>query len=509
MMPNDDYADRDEARARVPWRALLESALRRRGLVLAVFSAGLGLSLLSILLAEPVYRATATLMVTSERARITVSPDPKEGSRVEPVTDQDLNAEVALLRSQALMRTVLEGYRTRLDPPPRTILAAAADGLRGLGQLPARLYRSLHAVGEPDPLEEWVRRTGAATTVVAVRGSNLIEATFEASRPRWAAEFLNTLVDAHVANHAVLHQQAAAQQFLGTQRELLQTRLADADTTLQGFYAREGIDSIPQQGPASARTRQADLETVLADTDRELAEATARAGFLADAIQTHPRGVAADAASGRSSPGQMVQARLVELELERSTLLTEYAPGSIRVRDIDRQLAHAKKLAAAQASSDAATVNPSYLGLSTELTQTGAQQAALAARAEALRGQIAAGRERLAHLDGIASEHERLQQEVASAKEAYLTYLKKEEEARFSAALDDSPILNVAVVQRATAPTVPQASKAGLTLLLGALVSLLAALAVAIVRDQLDPSVKSAAEAGRVAGLPVLLDMPS
>jgi capsular polysaccharide biosynthesis protein len=43
---------------------------------------------------------------------------------------------------------------------------------------------------------------------------------------------------------------------------------------------------------------------------------------------------------------------------------------------------------------------------------------------------------------------------------------------------------------------------------LGAVVSLAAGLGLAFVRDRFDPSVKSAAEAQRLAGLPVLSEIP-
>lgn len=507
MAPHDDL-EGDDLQPTVHWSAVLEAVFRRRRLVLAVFAGGLAITALLAVFDEPVYRASAKLMITPERSRITVSPDPREGVHVEPATDQDLNAEVALLQSPALIHAVLAGYRGRLvEPPPRHVLGAAARALRDLGRLPGRLYRRLHGVVDPDPLDEWVRRTASDTDITAVRGSNLIEATYTSPYPGWTAEFLNRLVDEHVARHAALHQQAAAQEFLGAQRDLLQQRFEQAEAALKAFYAREGIDSVPEQAPV-VRARTAELEAALADTDRELAEATARADFLAQALTSHPKAVAAGG-PGQSSPQQVIQARIVELELQRSQLLTDYAPGSIKVQDVDRQLAHARKLAADQAARDDGTVNPSYLSLSTDLTKTRAEGAALAARQAALHAQLAEARGQIGRLEDVSSEHERLEQEVTSAKEAYLTYLKKEEEARFSAALDESRILNVSVVERAVPPTVPLPTRTGMNLLLGTLISLLAAGTIGYLRDRLDPAVQTATDAARVTGLPVLADIPS
>ncbi|MFN8644721.1 MAG: Wzz/FepE/Etk N-terminal domain-containing protein [Candidatus Binatia bacterium] len=275
MAPHDD-SDGDDLQPTLHWQAVLEAVFRRRRLVLTVLAVGLAITVLLALFDEPVYRASAKLMITPERSHITVSPDPKEGVRAEPATDQDLNAEVALLHSPTLIHDVLERYRDRLvEPPPRNVLAAAGLLLRELGHVPGQIYRRLHGVVDPDPLDEWVRGVEVDTEVTAVRGSNLIEATYTSPHPGWTAELLNRLVDEHVARHAEMHQQATAQEFLGAQRDLLHERLEQAEGALKAFYAREGIDSVPEQGAGGVRLHRRFLDAALADTDRELAEATA------------------------------------------------------------------------------------------------------------------------------------------------------------------------------------------------------------------------------------------
>jgi uncharacterized protein involved in exopolysaccharide biosynthesis len=98
---------------------------------------------------------------------------------------------------------------------------------------------------------------------------------------------------------------------------------------------------------------------------------------------------------------------------------------------------------------------------------------------------------------------------VSTAKQSLGTYLKKEEDARFSNALDESRIVNVTVVDRATVPGMPLQSKRAMTILLGSIVSLAAGIGLAFVRDRLDPSVKGGSEAQRISGLPLLAEIPS
>ena len=90
-----------------------------------------------------------------------------------------------------------------------------------------------------------------------------------------------------------------------------------------------------------------------------------------------------------------------------------------------------------------------------------------------------------------------------------MTYLKKEEEARFSRALDESRIVNLNVAEPAEVPIDPEAAHRMETIFVGILLSLALGLGLAFVREQLDPTVKSSAEAERLTGLPVISEIPS
>ena len=129
------------------------------------------------------------------------------------------------------------------------------------------------------------------------------------------------------------------------------------------------------------------------------------------------------------------------------------------------------------------------------------------ARLDTIHAQITEARQTLGHLDSIAAEQERLEQDVATAKEAFATYYRKQEQARLSSALDASRIVNVAIAQPAQVPVGPAKSYRSLLLALGGVMSLMAGIAVAFVFDQLDPSVRDATDAQGVTGLPVLAEI--
>lgn len=491
---------------RLPIQEIIALLWRRRSLIGIVFAAGLVTVIVLAWLQGPIYRASAKLMVTSARATITVSPDANERPRVDPVTDSDLSSEVAMLNSASMLREVLAPYRDRQQPQPAPSgFARVMSILTYPLSLPSRIYRAIHELPPGSPLDEWVAETSQHLTVTQLGRSSLIEVALENRNPQWAADVVNNLVSRHVERHVQMNQQNSAQQFYESQRTLLTEKLRSAEKELREFYERESIDS-GTKGLTELRTRVSQLETSLADAEVELAESAAEADFLSHAMTTLPKPGAV--ASNLTTGTTLIKNRIVELELQRSQLLTQYAPTSMKVEDLDRQLKEAHRLLDEEKMDAAGPGDPARQKLEANRLQTQARAAALQARTASLRAQLDSSRTELAHMDTIASDQERLEQEVNSAKASLATYLKKEEEARFSNALDESRIVNVTVVDRATPPQTPMQSKRALTILIGAIMSLAAGLLVAFLRDWLDPTVKGGADAQRLSGLPVLAEIP-
>jgi uncharacterized protein involved in exopolysaccharide biosynthesis len=481
---------------------------RRRTLIGVVFGAGLLTVIVMAWLQGPTYRASAKMMVTSARATITVSPDANERPRVDPVTDADLSSEVAMLNSGSMLREVLAPYRERQKEAqqPPSGFARVMDVLTYPLSLPSRIYRAIHELPPSSGLEEWVAETQQHLTVTQLGRSSLIEVAFENRNPQWAADLVNNLVSHHVERHVQMNQQNSAQQFYESQRTLLTETLRTAENKLREFYERESIDSATK-GLTDLRTRVSQLETSLADAEVELAESAAEAEFLNHAMTTLPRG-GGEPVGNLTTGTTLIKNRIVELELQRSQLLTQYAPTSMKIEDLDRQIKEAHRLLDEEKMLATGPGDPARAKLEANRTQSQARAAALQARTASLRTQLDSSRVQLAHMDAISSDQEHLEQDVNNSKASLATYLKKEEEARFSNALDESRIVNVSIVDRATPPQSPMQSKRTLTILIGAIMSLAAGLLLAFLRDWFDPTVKGGADAQRISGLPVLAEIP-
>jgi uncharacterized protein involved in exopolysaccharide biosynthesis len=146
-------------------------------------------------------------------------------------------------------------------------------------------------------------------------------------------------------------------------------------------------------------------------------------------------------------------------------------------------------------------VNPTWQALNADLTKTRADAASYKAALTTEAGQVAALRAQLTTMTSDGVTIETLQRQVDSDKEAYLSYVRKGEEARAAEALNQSRILNVSVVQTPTKPIEPVSPRIMLNLITGLLFALILAAAAAYWSEENDPRICSTASIFKDTGL--------
>jgi hypothetical protein len=97
------------------------------------------------------------------------------------------------------------------------------------------------------------------------------------------------------------------------------------------------MDAMTPEQRLALRARLEELQTTLAHSETELTEGTARIAFLTDEIKNYPRNIATESKVAQNQ--QYIKPKILDLELQRSELLAKYAPTSVKVRDLDRQIA--------------------------------------------------------------------------------------------------------------------------------------------------------------------------
>ena len=237
----------------IPWRELVAILHRRRRFIAQIFLAGFVTVAIGVSTQKPVYRAFATLMVTSDRAQVVVSPDAGTRPTVENVTEQDMNSEVALIYSESLVRDVLAPYWSEDEEDSPSIFSRIRSVVTFPLRIPSLLYQLIHKVPPHTGLDSWAQDTLDKVGVGIVGRSNLIEVSFTSSNPKWAAEFVNKLVAKHIERRGKLSQQSEARRFFESQREMLAKEVCfrNAGQLVEPFAGK-----VPRFADAAAAQRR-------------------------------------------------------------------------------------------------------------------------------------------------------------------------------------------------------------------------------------------------------------
>jgi len=493
------------------WSEIAAAVLRRRWIVVGVVVSAMLSAIVMVMLEPPKYRATARVLVNSDVADIPVSPEENTAAIVAFATEQRITDVSTMLESPALVREVLAAM-----PAGDEKAADEDDGpsfadrmlapVRFVVHLPTRIYNSMHDVPQGDETEIEVLDVLGGLDADRIDESDLIEVSYVGRHPKWAADFINTLVGQYTSYEARAEQKPEAVRFFREQRALLSARRDQAEAALAAFRARTGTGLSPddQQALREARGRldaaRSDMNMEVAGLDARIATLQAQRGELA---APESLGSAVELSSTVAS----LKAAVMDLELERSKLLSSYAPSSDVVADLDRRLARAKSMLAEEKrslSKSMAASSPMMQDLEVELVRARARRAELVASLAAMETEIQGIGQKLQRCDALALEKRRLENELAAAEESYSTYQKKEEQARFVSAMHDSAITNVTVVESALVPTMPQESRKLLTLAAVFVLSLVVGCGLAVLRDRMDPTISSVDEVGTLTGLPVI-----
>jgi uncharacterized protein involved in exopolysaccharide biosynthesis len=463
----------------------------KRVIVLCFCGIMLG-AILAALLQAPEYRASTKFLIERERMDPVVSPgqDPQMTVRVE-VTEEELNSEVELLDSEDVLRQVVVTC--------------------GLHQRKSFLGSLLGQGNEQRQIAKAVIRLQKELQIEPVKKSNLIQVTYASSDPRLAARVLRTLDDAYIQKNLAVHRPPGQFQFFDQETERYKKNLAEAEAQLKIFSEQENgvaphlaLDiTLQKLNEFHASLQQARAE--MAATEQRIHALESQAGTTPPRLTTQARQI---------DDAQVLQGlknTLMNLELKRIELLTKYQPTYALVQEVDKQVADTRASIAAEESKplreETTDRNPTYAWINEELAKAKAEYSALQARAAATQAIVSTYAARARDLEQKGIVQQDLLRVVKTDEENYLLYQRKREEARMTDALDRTRILNVAITEQPSVPTLPSNSP-WLLLLVGGVLATAVSLCTAFTLEYLDPSFRTPSEVLAELKIPVLAAIP-
>jgi uncharacterized protein involved in exopolysaccharide biosynthesis len=208
---------------------------------------------------------------------------------------------------------------------------------------------------------------------------------------------------------------------------------------------------------------------------------------------------------------EQLKSTLLNLELKRTELLTKYEPSHRLVQENDEQIAQARSEISAQENKpmreESSDQDPNYQWIKAELTKAQADMGGLMARATTSSSMAEQYREAARRFDQRGVAQQDLLRTVKTQEENYLLYMRKREEARISAALDERGILNVTISEQPVVPALPVRSPL-IVGMLAFLVAVVVGLSTAFVVDSMDSTFRTPDELARYLGAPGLAALP-
>jgi len=226
---------------------------------------------------------------------------------------------------------------------------------------------------------------------------------------------------------------------------------------------------------------------------------------------TPMRRVTSERRSDNPQLEEKLKGDLLDLELKRTALLQKFKPTYRPVVEVDTQIAQTKAAIAsmqkAPLQEQVTDADPTHDWIRNELAKAQAELSSLKARSVATAKSIQLYGDMAKNLDSKSLTQGDLEREVKAQEQNYLLYVKKQEEARITDALDKQRVVNVSLAEEPTNPILPVHSVLFYGLAVGLFFITLGAGTVYL-KDRLDPSVRTATELEECLDLPILADVP-
>jgi capsular exopolysaccharide synthesis family protein len=351
--------------------------------------------------------------------------------------------------------------------------------------------------------------------VSILKGTDILAFSYRHPDPRSAQRVADDWARAYVEDNQSLGRQELQSQatFLTNQLQGSRQELNQAELALRDFKKAHAAIAPAEEAKASAHTLSM-LEAELRQTSASNAEAAARLRVLRRQVGLSAS-QALDSAAISQNPGvQRLREQLLAAETELALSkgrLTEDNP-DVRMRRAHVEVVRSRLAAEASRSTGrqgdrgiAAEMDPVRQALTRDLMQAEVATIASQSRKEALQRIVGTFEARLSALPDKEHRLVQLERSAVLAAERLNLLQRSLEETKLKLAMN---LGSTRLIEQAELPEEPVGSVGLAFVLAGALVGLGAGLGLALLREYLDGSIKSVAEAEAIVGLPFLEELP-
>ncbi len=468
---------------------ILHVVFKRWKLITGLFAVVALSGLLAVLSRGPQFAARGTVMITTDRADVTIQPTEADSLALLKLNESIVNSEVHVIRSRELLEQVVRG------------LALARAG--------GNVMNIAHAADRNEQISARAMRIANRLKVTPIRNSNVIEIRFGSGDASQAAQVVNRIIDEYLSFHAMVHSQQGLSGFYEEQSAILMQNLRRAEDSLSEYALREGIVAPREEIQAAVASVSA-MEGELRTRNASIAGTEEKLRVVREQLAAQPETVRRVQQLEVNPVVRQLRDHLIDREVDRVALLQKYTDQHRYVRDnlaeieeLEAKLDRATIDEPLAVSSETFAANPVYEARLSALLELEAKLRENRARKLALEEDLSRTRRQLVSLKQRALEFERLDQEVKRQRAAVDLYVKRGQEAQLEDAMDQRKLVNVAVVERPALP-LERTDDRKVPLMLAIISGLAVSLGGAFGLEYLNRTLRFERDVERYLGLPVL-----
>jgi len=438
-------------------RDVFETLWRYRRRSLIFFVSSMTLIVIGLILCPRKYTSDARLFVRIGRESIALDPTVTTGKfmGLETSREPEINSLLEVFNSRKIMERVVDET--------------------GFGE----------AYADPMKREKAIVKLQKKLKTWSPKKSNVIGVRFESDSPENSQRIVNTVVDIFLQEHLRVNSTPGSYEFFNEQAAAIKEDLDAALSELRDAKIQFGIGSVDGRRK-TLQGQIGDTETHLIENASKLSAVRAKIAELQNGLDTLPSGVVRQFVKGLPADAENnMREQLYNLQTREQELLAKYTEHHPHVVAIREQVLGAERILGSEKPNRGQATSAVLL---TEL----ANEKSLVAERDSLAEHV----QRLQREASSLNRHEvkivELRRQVKLLEAKYTTYTQNLDQARIDRELKKDEITNISVIQPASLVLKPSTPKNGLTLALGFAFSLLGAIAVTFVSDNLAKTARPA-----------------
>lgn len=442
----------------------------------------------------PDYEVTAKVMILprTNDELVTTANDSK--GLVLPVSVQDVNTEIELLKSgqviRETVRSLAEDSKGKRAMGLKVQKASWVDRMVDKAKYyfnEACIYLKLKP--RLPAFEANVALLSDSLEVEPVAASNVILLTLTAEAPKVGTNVMNRLLDIYVNHHNRSFTKEGEVAFLDNQRNSSYSNLVKAEDEVREYQQKSGLVDVKKQIEANIAL----LSEFANDRKRnELAIGSQenRIALLKQSLESNKRDIVISKEM-RTVPAVVdLERGITPLLVSRSELLKTHSPSSREIKDMDVQIESLRGEVRKE--------------LIQALKTDEMELVTLKVQRDLLNSQISKLSEETRVMNQREHRLKNMEREAKIREENYKLYSIKREEARIYREQKNQDLVNVKITDRPVIPVKPSFPNRFLMLIVSIFVGFFIATGTPFLLEYLDHRVKTSADAEEMLSLPVI-----